>query len=75
MPAGKDVTDIEWEPPLEAGTGPGEATIEHMVVSDVNMPMTEIEARRLANRLFGDDKTESSVAGSGVHWARRTRTS
>jgi hypothetical protein len=75
MPAGKDVTDIEWEPPLDARTGPGEATIEHTVVRDVNMPMTEVEARRLADRLLGDDKTESLVAGSGVHWARRTRTS
>jgi len=45
-----------------------EATIEHTVVSDVNMPMTEVEARRLADRMFGDDKTESPVAGSGVHW-------
>ena len=72
MTAGQDVTDIEWEPPREAGTGPGEATIEHTAVSDVNMPMTEVEARRLANRMFGDDKKESPVAGSGVHWSRRT---
>jgi len=72
MPAGKDVTDIEWEPPLEAETGPGEATIEHAAISDVNMPMTEVEARRLADRMFGDDKTESPVAGSGIHWSRRT---
>jgi hypothetical protein len=72
MPAGNDVTDIEWEPPLDAETGPGEVTIEHTVVSDVNMPMTEVGARRLADTMFGDDKTESPVAGSGVHWARRT---
>ena len=73
MPAGKDVTDIEWEPPLDAETGPGEVTIEHAVVSDVNMPMTEVDARRLADHMFGDDKTESPVGGSGVHWAKRIR--
>jgi hypothetical protein len=75
MPARHDVTDIEWEPPLDAGTEPGEATIEHTVVSDVNTPMIEVDARRFADHMFGDDKTESPVAGSGVHLARGTCTS
>jgi hypothetical protein len=70
MPARKDVTDIEWEPPLNGDAGPGEVTIEHTVVSDVNVPMAELDARRLADHMFGDDKTESLVAGAGVHWAR-----
>jgi hypothetical protein len=70
MPAGRDVTDIEWEPPQPAGAGPGEVTIEHRAVDDVTMPMTEDGARRLADRMFGDDKTELPPSGPGVHWVR-----
>ncbi|HVC71682.1 MAG TPA: hypothetical protein VNC61_15615 [Acidimicrobiales bacterium] len=45
-------------------------TIEHRVVSDVTTPMKQDDARRLADRVFGDDKTEVPLGGDGVHWAR-----
>ena len=68
-PAGMDVTDIEWEPPEEENS-PGEVTIGHTTKNDVNMPMTEVGARRLADRMFGDEKTELPLTGHGVHWVR-----
>jgi hypothetical protein len=71
--AGKDVVDIEWEPPDNIGDGPGEVTIEHRVVSDVKAPMKQDDARRLADRMFGDDKTEIPLSGEGVHWVRSGR--
>ncbi len=70
MAAGVVVTDIEWEPPARDGDGPGEVTIEHRVVSDVSTPMKRDDARRLADRVFGDEKTEVPLSGDGVHWAR-----
>jgi hypothetical protein len=70
MNAGEDVTDIEWEPPEKNGEGPGEVTIEHRVISDVTAPMKQDDARRLADRMFGDDKTELPLTGDGVHWVR-----
>ena len=70
MTAGEDVTDIEWEPPPRDGDGPGDVTIEHRVVGDVTTPMKQDDARRLADRVFGDEKTEVPVSGDGVHWAR-----
>jgi hypothetical protein len=70
MNAGQDVTEIGWEPPRKLGGGPGEVTIEHRVISDVIAPMTQDDARRLADRMFGDDKTELPLTGEGVHWVR-----
>jgi hypothetical protein len=72
MKAGQDVTDIGWEPPRKLGIGPGEVTIEHKVISDVIAPMTQDDARRLADRMFGDDKRELPIRGEGVHWVRAT---
>jgi hypothetical protein len=73
MKPGSDVTDIEWEPPHKLGDGPGEVTIEHRVISDVTAPMKQEDARRLADRMFGDDKTEVPLSGEGVHWVRGER--
>jgi hypothetical protein len=70
MAAGEDVTDIAWVPPRKLGEGPGEVTIEHRAISDVKAPMTEADAGRLADRMFGDDKKELPSAGTGVHWVR-----
>jgi len=69
-PKGVDVTDIEWEAPEQAGDGPGKVTIEHSAMDDVNMLMTQDEARRLADQIFGCDKTEIPLTGQGVHWIR-----
>jgi hypothetical protein len=70
MKPGLDITGIEWEPPQKLGEGPGEVTIEHRVVGDVTAPMKQDDARRLADRMFGDDKTEVHLVGDGVHWVR-----
>jgi hypothetical protein len=72
MEAGKDVTDVGWEPSTVAD-GPGEVTIEHRAVDDVIMPMTQSAARRLANRLLGNDNRELSRYGTGFHWVKRGR--
>lgn len=81
MAAGEDVTDIEWEPPHKEGGGPGEVTIEHRVVGDVITPMMQDDARRLADRVFGDDKegglrrsrlTSVGVSGGGGAGQRPT---
>lgn len=70
MNAGDDVTDIEWEPPRRVGEGPGEVTIEHRVISDVVAPMTQDDAGRLADRMFGDRKRKLPPRGNRVHWVR-----
>lgn len=70
MAVGEDVTDIEWEPPQKTEDGPGEVTIEHRVIEDVKAPMTQDDASRLADRMFGDDKMELPHMGTGIHWAR-----
>jgi hypothetical protein len=72
-PAGANVTDIEWEPVEPGEDGSGEVTIEHTATEDVSMPMTLDGARRLADRLFGDDKIERPLTGHGIHWARKGR--
>jgi hypothetical protein len=71
--AGKDVTDVGWEPSTNAADGPGEVTIEHRAVDDVIMPMSQSAARRLANRLLGHDNRELSKYGAGFHWVKRDR--
>jgi hypothetical protein len=70
MAAGEDVTDIEWEPPPNDEGGLGEVTIEHRVVGDTKAPMKRDDARRLADRVFGDDKRELPLRGEGLHWVR-----
>jgi hypothetical protein len=72
MEAGKDVTDVGWEPSAGAD-GPGEVTIEHRAVDDVIMPMSQSAARRLANRLLGHDNREVSRYGTSFHWVKRRR--
>jgi hypothetical protein len=67
---GADVTDIEWEAPKEGADGPGLVTIGHAAMENVNMPMTQDAARRLADRMFGYEKTEIPLSGEGVHWIR-----
>ena len=52
--------------------GLGDVTIEHRAMGDVNTPMTRDDARRLAQRMFGDDKSELPLSGDGVHWVRTT---
>jgi hypothetical protein len=69
MATGEDVTNIAWEPP-KVGDALGEVTIEHRVIGDVTMPMKQDDARRLANRVFGDDKKELLLRGDAVHWVR-----
>jgi hypothetical protein len=69
MATGEDVTNIAWEPP-KIGDALGEVTIEHRVISDVTMPMKQDDARRLATRVFGDDKKELLLRGDAVHWVR-----
>jgi hypothetical protein len=39
-------------------------------MDDVEMLMTQDEARRLADRMFGYDKTEIPLGGRVVHWIR-----
>ena len=70
-PAGADVTDIEWTPAERGEDGSGEVTIGHTATEDFNMPMTQEGARRLADRMFGDDKSELPLTGDGLHWVRR----
>ena len=70
MAAGEDVTGIGWEPPENFGDRPGEVTIEHRVISDVKTPMKQDDARRLADRVFGEEKTELPLGGDGIHWVR-----
>jgi hypothetical protein len=72
MATGEDVTDIQWEPPRRPGNGPGEVTIEHRVIDDVKAPMTEDDAGRLADRMFGEDKKEVPPRGVGLRWVRRS---
>jgi hypothetical protein len=74
MEAWKDVTDVGWEPPLNPDSGLGEVTIEHRAIDDVVMPMSQSAARRLANRLLGDDHRELSSYGRGFHWVRQLPT-
>jgi hypothetical protein len=69
-PKGLDVVDIEWEAPEQVGDGPGRVTIEHSSMDDVNVLMTEEAARRLADRIFGSNKTEIHLTGQRVHWIR-----
>jgi hypothetical protein len=70
MAVGDDVTDIGWEPPSKTQSGPGEVTIEHRVIDDVKAPMTQDDAGRLADRMFGASKTELPHRGAGIHWGR-----
>jgi hypothetical protein len=70
MATGEDVTGIGWEPPRRPGTGPGEVTIEHRVIAEVKAPMTQDDAGRLADRMFGADKKEKPTVGEGVAWVR-----
>jgi hypothetical protein len=71
--AGKDVTNVAWEPSTSPTGGPGEVTIEHRAIDDVIMRQQESAARRLANRLLGKDNRESSHYGTGLHWVKRDR--
>jgi hypothetical protein len=70
MAVGEDVTDIGWEPPSKTEDGPGEVTIEHRVIDDVKAPMTQDDAGRLADRMFGAAKKELPHRGAGIHWGR-----
>jgi hypothetical protein len=70
MTAGEDVTAIGWVPPRKAGDGPGEVTIEHRVINDVIAPMTQDDAGRLADRMFGNRKRKLPPKGNRVHWVR-----
>jgi len=71
LPKGTDVIDIEWEAPERVEDRLGMVTIGHDAMEDVNLLMTQDAARRLADRMFGSDKTEIPVIGQGIHWIRR----
>ena len=72
MPAGEDVTEVGWEPSDGTVDGTGDVTIGHRAMDDVTAPMTRDDAGRLADRMFGDHKSEVRRAGSGAHWVRRS---
>jgi hypothetical protein len=72
MPAGEDVTEVGWEPSNGTGNGAGDVTIEHRAMDAVKAPMTREDAGRLADRMFGNHKSEIRRPGSGAHWVRRS---
>jgi hypothetical protein len=73
MTKSTDVTAIGWKPSWTKRDGSGDVTIEHTVVGDTKTPMTEDGARRLADCLFGADKTEVGTKGASVRWKRGNR--
>lgn len=70
MARGDDVTGIGWKPSWTVQDGSGDVTIEHAVVEDTKAPMTQDGARRLADRLFGANKTEVPTKGAALRWKR-----
>ena len=69
MTAGKDVTNIKWDPVRKGGSG--EVTIEHECRDPLTFSMSLDAARRLVNRLLGSDKVELSSSDS-FRWHRKT---
>jgi hypothetical protein len=66
------VTEVGWEPSNGTVDGAGDVTIEHRAMDAVTTPMTRNDAGRLADRMFGDHKSEVRRPGSGAHWVRRS---